>query len=128
MLNGHIKPALCIAIPLICLTVISTINCLSYTEYYFSYPAKINDERNVPARSLPAMSYVYFQYYHYSWIAVVAAMMWSVLLIVRKKSTIEDVAVFAAFTVLATLAIAMISLVAFYTANQIFVFKGQHLR
>lgn len=92
-----------------------SLNVLSYIESYVAYPHKIDSLRN-----LPAFSSMYFRYYHLSWVVVAVASVWGLIVAVRRKVTLEDVGVFAAFTLLGTVATVAAGLLAIYLSNQTF--------
>lgn len=121
------KLILCLALLAICLIVVGSVNVVSFNEYYFSHPPKRDATTRLPVSSLPAFSAIFFQFYPYSWMAMLVALPWSIYLITRNATTLEHVAIFAACALLVCVLLTAMTLVAIYMCNQTFVFKGQHL-
>ena len=121
MLSRTKTIGICAAIFLTSLVTIWGLYFLSSTEYYFSRPETL---ANI---DLPYLSALYFRYYGWMWLVVAGAFLWGQWLILRKECSLADIALYAAYTLLAIAFWTTFALLAIYLCNQTFVFKFQHL-
>jgi hypothetical protein len=97
------------------------LNHIADTEYYFTAPTK-KDLTN-----LPRVSKLYFRNYHLMWGIVCAGVAHTAWLIARKRTTLEDVAVFAAWTSFALVTCAILTAIVIQLCTRPLIFRFQHL-
>lgn len=101
---------------------------ISFNDLYFAHPSKLEDGTSSPSHHLPALSNYYYRYYHLSWIIFAGVAAWGGFLAFRSKTTLTDVAVYAAVAFCFTTWFVSSAVLALYFANTSFVHNMQHLR